>query len=87
MLVAAATGEHMGVGDGVGVLLFVGVGVGVGATGVPAQMTTLTIENGDCSTTLLGPPPPPPQLHMNAKATNDTAGTTTRHLRNHSIAH
>jgi hypothetical protein len=86
-MAAAAIGVHIGVGEGFGVLSTAGDGLGVGKAGVPAQMATLISEKGDGGDTMLVPPPPPPQLHMNAKPTDNAAGTTTRHLRNHSIEH
>ncbi len=84
-ILIADIAEHIGVGVGVGVLLAVEVGVGVVPAGVPVQMARLTSDAGDAATVLV-PPPPPPQLQINAKATNDTTGTTTRHLRHQSIA-
>ena len=80
-MLVAKIGVHLGVGVG----LLPGDVVGSG-DGVPAQMARLMSDSGGSVTTVL-PPPPPPQLQITANVTNDTTGTTTRHLRHQSIAH
>ena len=84
--VAENIGEHAGVGLGLGVCVLVGLGVGVGAGGEPKQIARAAIVKAD-PTPPLEPPPPPPQLRISAAATNESTGTTTRHLRHQFIEH
>jgi hypothetical protein len=83
--VVACTGEHIGVGLGLGVCVLVGLGVGVGAGGEPEQIARASITKA--AATLPLEPPPPPQLRISAAATNESTGTTTRHLRHQFIEH